>query len=469
MKRIFSALVLLLLCVATFASAQSPHPMLLRSPTINRNAIVFVFAGDLWITGRDGGDARRLTTGAGTETDPVFSPDGNTIAFTADYDGNTDVYVVEAAGGVPRRLTYHPGADAVAGWTVDGRAVLFRSSRESSSFYGRLFTMPLDGSNPTPVPLPMAAEGAYSPDGARLAYVPHFRAFAQWKRYRGGRTTPVWIANLADSSIEKIPRENSNDFNPMWIGNKIYFLSDRSGAVTLYVYDTGSKRVTQAIRNAGLDIKSASAGDGVIVYEQFGSLHTFDTSNGKTKELNVRVAGDLPQVRPRFVKVAGSISNAAISPSGARAVFEARGEILTAPAEKGDIRNLTNNSGAAERDPAWSPDGKFIAYFSDESGEYALHLRQQNGMGDVRKINLGAQPSYFYSPVWSPDSRKIAYTDKRLNLWFVDIDKGAPVKVDTNTFDNPFRVIDPAWSPDSRFIAYTKQLKIGSARSLSIR
>jgi tricorn protease len=451
----------LLLCLAGACFAQTEPPLILRSPTISRDLIAFVFAGDLWVVGREGGDARRLTTGTGIETSPLFSPDGKLIAFTADYEGNADVYLVEATGGVPRRLTYHPGVDTVTGWTPDGKAVLFRSQRDSQTFAPRLFTMPLAGGHPAEVPLPQASEASYSPDGRRLAYVPLLRAFTQWKQYRGGRTTPIWVADLADSRVEKLPRENSNDFNPMWIGDRIYFLSDRDGAVTLYSYDTRTKRVAQALKNNGLDIKSASAGEGVIVYEQFGSLHTLDVGSGQTKTISVRVAGDLPSVRPRFARVAQNLSNASLSPTGARALFEARGEIITVPAEKGDARNLTNTSGVAERDPAWSPDGKWIAYFSDESGEYALHLRRQTGMGEVKKISLGSSPSYYYSPVWSPDSKKLAFTDKRLNLWYVDVERAsaAPVKVDTNTYDNPFRVLDPAWSPDSRFIAYTKQLK----------
>ena len=460
MYRSLLALVLLL-CLGGAALSQTDAPLILRSPSVSRDQIAFVFAGDLWVVGREGGDARRLTTGTGTETTPLFSPDGKLIAFTADYEGNADVYLVEASGGVPRRLTYHPGADSVAGWTPDGSAVLFRSQRDSQTFAPRLFTMPLVGGHPSEIPLPQASEASFSPDGRRLAYVPLLRAFTQWKQYRGGRTTPVWVADLADSRVEKLPRENSNDFNPMWIGDRIYFLSDRDGAVTIYSYDTRTKRVAQALKNTGLDIKSASAGDGVIVYEQFGSLHTLDLSSGQTKDIPVRVAGDLPSVRPRFARVAQNLTNASLSPTGARALFEARGEIITVPAEKGDARNLTNTSGVAERDPAWSPDGKWIAYFSDESGEYALHLRRQTGMGEVKKISLGSAPSYYYSPVWSPDSQKIAFTDKRLNLWYVDVEKASavPVKVDANTYDNPFRVLDPAWSPDSRFIAYTKQLK----------
>jgi tricorn protease len=454
------AFTIFMLCVNVPVLAQAESPLLLRNPSISRAQIAFVSAGDLWIVGREGGDARRLTAGTGIETDPVFSPDGKLIAFTGEYDGNTDVYVVEAAGGVPRRLTYHPGPDLASGWTPDGKSVLFRSQRDSYTFGPRLFTMPLSGGHPVAVPLPQASEGRFSPDGTRIAYVPLMRPFAQWKHYRGGRMTPIWLANLADSSIEKLPRENSNDFNPMWSGDKVYFLSDRNGTVTIFSYDTGSKKVTQVVRNTGLDIKSASVGDGVIAYEQFGSLHTLDLNSGADKQVPIRVAGDVSSVRPRFVRVAGNLRNASISPSGARAVFEARGEIMTVPVEKGDVRNLTNSSGIAERDPAWSPDGKRIAYFSDESGEYALHLRSQSGMGEVLKIDLGNPPSYFYSPVWSPDSKKIAYTDKRLNLWYVDVERRMPaVRIDTNTYDNPFRVMDPAWSPDSRFITYTKQLK----------
>src|SRR5262249_16097497 len=299
-------------------------------------------------------------------------------------------------------------------------------------------------------------EGSYSPDGTRLAYVPLPHAFNAWKHYRGGMAAPVWIANLADSSVEKLPRKDSNDFNPMWVGNKVYFLSDRNGPITLFAYDTATKKVTQLIQNDGLDIKSASAGPGAIVYEQFGSLNLYDLQTGKTQKVNITINADMLAVRPKYEKVANQITKAAISPTGARALFEARGEIITVPAEKGDARNLTNTPGVAERDPAWSPDGKWIAYFSDESGEYALHLRNQSGRGEVKKYKLGPSPSYFYSPVWSPDSKKIAYDDKAATLWYVDIDKGAPVKVDTSRRGRGFNV---SWSPDSRWIAYTKPLE----------
>jgi len=460
MKKPILALLFLLLTVSV-CFGQANNTQLMRSPTLSKTQIVFVYAGDLWIVSRDGGEATRLTTGVGTETDPIFSPDGQTIAFTGEYDGNVDVYTVPATGGVPKRLTFHPGNDRVAGWTPDGKQVLFTSGRQiGTPRTGQLFTIPVDGVFPTAVPLPMAYEGSYSADSTRLAYVPLPRAFQAWKRYRGGQATPIWIANLSDSSVEKVPRTDSNDFNPMWIGSKVYFLSDRSGPITLFAYDTATKKVASVIPNTGLDIKSASAGPEAIVYEQFGSLNLFDLKSGKTKKLNINVTGDMAAVRPKYEKVDTRIANAAISPTGARAIFEARGEILSVPAEKGNARNLTSTPGIAERDPAWSPDGKWIAYFSDESGEYALHLRNQTGMGEVKKINLGNSPSFFYGPTWSPDSKKIAYADKRNNLWYVEIEKGTPVKVDTcprslgggSTFNQ-------TWAPDSRWIAYVKPIE----------
>jgi tricorn protease len=462
MKKV--ALTLAILLSATSIAWAQDDMLLMRTPTLSKTHIVFSYAGDLWTVGRDGGVASRLTTGVGREFNPLFSPDGQWVAFTGDYDGNTDVYVVPASGGVPKRLTYHPGADQLAAWTPDGRQVLFVSSRsDQSGRTAQLFTMPVDGVHPTQVPLPMAYEGSYSPDGSQLAYVPLPRGFQAWKHYRGGMATPVLIANLSDSSVEKVPRTDSNDFNPMWPAEdarKVYFLSDRDGAITIFVYDTASKKVTQAIANNGLDIKSASVSTGggpeAIVYEQFGSLNLFDLKSGKTKKINVTINGDIPSVRAKYEKVGNRILNAALSPTGARALFEARGEILTVPAEKGDVRNLTNTTGVADRDPAWSPDGKWIAYFSDESGEYALHLRQQSGMGEIKKVSLGNPPSFYYAPTWSPDSKKIAFTDKRLNLWYVDLDKGSPVKVDTSRSGRGFNL---SWSPDSRWIAYTKPLE----------
>jgi len=451
MIRLFSALVL-----GAIALHGEPK-LLLQKPTLSATQIVFVYAGDLWVVGREGGTAQRLTAGAGVETHPYFSPDGKEIAFTGEYDGNVDLYRVPVAGGVPQRLTWHPAVDQTAGWTPDGRSILFTSNRESYSRFSQLFTVGRDGGFPSRLPLPMGAEGSYSPDGTRIAYVPLNRAFSMWKRYRGGQTSPIWIARLSDSAIEKIPRENSNDFNPMWVDDRIFFLSDRKGPVAMYVFDTRKKTVTEAVSNSGLDLKSACAGPGAIAYEQFGSIFLYDLKSGKSHAVDIRVTGDLPEVRPRFVRVANRISSAALSPTGVRAVFEARGEILTVPAEKGDIRNLTNTPGVHERSPAWSPDGTRIAYFSDESDEYALHVARQDGSGEVQKIDLGSPPSFFFNPTWSPDSKKISYTDKRLNLWYVDLANGKPVHVFQDTFTGPEQIFESAWSPDSQWLAYTKQ------------
>jgi tricorn protease len=461
-KKIFLVVPVLLAAVAASFAQPGDAPTLFRQPTISKTEIVFSYAGDLWSVGRGGGDARRLTTGVGIETNPYFSPDGSWIAFTGEYDGNVDAYVIPATGGVPKRLTYHPGLDEVSGWTPDGRSVLFSSTRDSSGGFSRLYTFAVEGGGlPAEVPLPMADRGWLSPDGQSIAYEPLSQWQSDWKRYKGGQTQPIWIARLSDSTIEKLPRENSNDKCPMWIGDKIYFLSDRNGGVvSLFAFDTKSKQVEQLVENKGLDIKYASAGAGTIVYEQFGTIYTLEAGSKSAKKVNIRVAGDFSGVRPRYERVGGRIANAAVSPSGVRAVFEARGEILSAPADKGDTRNLTNTTNVMERDPAWSPDGKWIAYLSDESGEYALHLRDQTGMGEVRKIPLGdGSPGFYLSPAWSPDSKKIAYLRHDISLWYVDVEKGTNTRVDKNTFGDFGDVMEPSWSPDGKWIAYARQLE----------
>ena len=442
-------------------------PLLMQSPSLSQTQICFAYGGNIWTVSRSGGEAGRLVAGSGLLSGPVFSPDGSLVAYTGDYDGNQDVYVVPAGGGEPRRLTSHPATDVALGWTPDGKGVLFRSTRSSYSRFERLFTVSVDGGFPTELPLPMGVQGAFSADGKQLAYVPRWNrrlgagdAYIAIKQYRGGLTSPIWIANLTDSRVERIPREDSNDFNPMWSGGKVYFLSDRSGPVTLFSYDLTSREVKQLVTNDGFDLKSASLGPGAIAYEQLGSLYLYDLQQGRSQRVPVALAADMAELRPHFEPLGPKkIDNAGISPSGARAVFEAHGEIFTVPAEKGDIRNLTKTPRAAERYPAWSPDGKWIAYFSDESGEYALCLKEPGGLLPARKIELGMPPSFFYEPVWSPDSKRIAYHDKRLNLWYVELEKPTPVKVDTDRFDNPLHRFDAVWSPDNAWLAYTKQLE----------
>jgi tricorn protease len=448
----------LALCVASFAGAAEEGPLLVHSPTLSKTNIVFVYGGYLWSVPRGGGEARQLTTG-GHEGLPVFSPDGNWIAFSGQYDGNIDAYVIPAEGGEPRRLTWHPAADVVTGWTPDSKKVVFHSAREAFADFDRLYTVPVEGGWPEALPMWRSEAAWFSPDAKRIAYVPNLKWQTSWKRYKGGQTTPIYIVQLSDLKLEKVPRENSNDSNPVWFGDTVYFLSDRNGSVTLFAYDTKAKTVKQIVENKGLDMKSLSAGPDALVYEQFGGIYLFEPSIGSSTKVSVRVSGDLPATRPHYEKVGEKILNAGISPTGARAVFEARGEILSVPAEKGDVRNLTRTTGIVEREPAWSPDGKWIAYFSDESGEYALHLVDQSGFGAVKKIGLGQPPSYFYGPTWSPDSKKIAFTDKRLNFWYVDVEKGTPIKVDTDRFEDPSVGLAVAWSPDSKWLTYSKFLE----------
>lgn len=463
MRRFLLAFAVVLLA-SPVLPAQSDPPLLLRFPTVSKTQIVFNYAGDLWAVTRTGGEAHRLTAGIGIETLPYFSPDGTMIAFTGEYDGNRDVYVVAAAGGVPRRLTYHPADEFVAGWTPDGKKVLFNSWGSSfMHFEDQLYTVPVEGGLPLALPLPIAEDASFSPDGTHIAYVPHPKWQEAWKRYHGGQTTPIWIADLKDSSVVKIPRDNSNDHHPMWIGDTIYFLSDRNGPVSLFAYDTKTKQVSEALHSDGLDFKTASAGPDAIVIEQFGAIKLYDLRTHQARNITIQIDGDIAAVRPHFAKVEPKrIQNFGLSPTGARAVFEVWGEIFTVPTDKGDVRNLTNSPAVADRDPAWSPDGKSIAYFSDESGEYELCIRDQNGIAPVRHINLGNPPSFFYSPTWSPDSKKVAYTDKRLKLWYVDLDNPVPKLVDTDYYWT-FATATTAqtWSPDNKWLAYIRQLPSG--------
>ncbi|HUA64822.1 MAG TPA: PDZ domain-containing protein [Alphaproteobacteria bacterium] len=459
MSRFLIPLFVCLAGAALTAGAKSFEPLLLQSPTLSRTQIAFSYGGEIWIVSRDGGDAQRLVTGSDRLAGPVFSPDGARIAYTGNYSGNEDVYVVSAGGGEPRRLTYHPSDDVAIGWTPDGKNVLFASRRASYADPARFFTMPLRGHPfPTELPLPMATQGSYSPDGTHLAYVPFFQWEPYWRNYHGGQTTPIWIADLSDSSIVKIPRDNSNDKNPMWVGDTIYFLSDRNGPATLFSYDVNSGKITELIHNTGFPIISANAGPGGIVYDQFGSLHLYDFATRAGHEVHVRIAADMPQLEPHFEHVtADMIQDQGISPTGKRAVFEAHGQILTVPADKGDIRNLAPASGVANRSPAWSPDGKSVAWFSDQSGEYELHIGDQLGLKKVRKIPLEKSPSFYYDLTWSPDSQKIAYSDVRQHLWYLNLTNGAPVQVDTDYYYEGHQ-FNARWSPDSCWLTYDRIL-----------
>jgi tricorn protease len=463
MRRIAIACSLFVLALFALPVARAQAPHLLRAPSLSDKQIAFRYADDIWLVSREGGLARRLTSTSNLTDGPFFSPDGNTIAYSAHVDGNTDIYTIPVTGGVPKRITYRPGGNWVMGWTPDGRDLLLQSMQDAVRTYFQLYRVHADGSGlPERLPLPSAFEGSYSPDASHLAYNPWLQWEADsWKRYRGGQTQPIWIIDLKSLDRVKVPRENSNDTHPLWLGDAVYFLSDRNGPVSLFRYDLKSKEVKQLVENHGLDFKTLSGRGDTLAYEQFGAIHLYDIAAGSEHAVNITLDGDLPALVPHIAKIPmDEIQNAAISPTGVRAVFEAHGDIFTVPAEKGDVRNLTNTSNAAEREPAWSSDGKHIAYFSDASGEYKLYIRDQDGLAAPRIIDLGPDPTYYYSPRWSPDSKRIVFSDKRLNLWYVNVDgSGKPIKVDNELRDG----FGPAgfgasFSPDSNWILYARSL-----------
>ncbi len=463
-RGVFSAIIVT--GTALVASVSSAEPTrLLMQPDIHGEQIAFRHGGDLWIASVNGGGARRLTTSEGIETTPRFSPDGSQLAFTGQYDSREDVYIVPVAGGEPVRVTHHPDVDIVRDWSPDGAALLFASGRANPpAFVHRLWTVPVSGGMPEVLPLYMAADGAYSPDGLRLAYVPTSPAFQPWpgggshvgwKHYRGGRTSSIRLVTLSDLSVRDVPRENSNDHFPMWIGETLYFLSDRDHTMNLFAFD--GSNVRRVTNHEDFDIESAGTDGKAIVYEQGGYLHHFNPVTGQSRRIDIEVQGDFPWMRPKLQKVGDAIRNARLSPTGARAVVEARGDIFTVPAEKGDPRNLSKSPAAHDRTPAWSPDGKRIAWFSDATGEYTLMLAEPDGLNAAKSVPV-LENAFFYAPVWSPDSKKIVFTDSYLNLWYMDVEKGKPVKVDTDLFGPP-HPLDPVWSPDSKWIAYSRQLE----------
>ena len=463
LHRLFIAIAILVPIVAVRPAAEVNvrDTRLLHQPATSGTHVAFVYADDLWVARIDGAEVRRLTTDDGIESSPAFSPDGKLIAFTAQYDGNRDVYVVPLEGGVPRRLTWHPGPDEVQGFTADGQRVLFTSARAVfTTRFTQLFTVPLAGGMPEQLQIPNAASGAYSPDGKRIAYNPLAPRFEQWKQYRGGTVSRIWLYDTASHAIEKIPQppDRANDVDAMWIGDVVYFRSDRNGEFNLFSYDSRSREARQLTTHDDFPVLNAAAGGGRIVYEQAGYLHLFDPATKAARKITIGVSSDLRETRERFVKGANWIRSAGISPSGARAVFEFRGEILTVPAEKGDARNLTNTTGAHERSPAWSPDGTRLAYFSDVSGEYELHVAAHDGKGEVARHRLGGA-GFYANLQWSPDSQKLGYTDNSQTLFVLDLKQATPKKVAAAKFYGPFNPISFGWSPDSRWLAYTVNIQ----------
>jgi len=456
----------LLFCFLVFSpktGAQNGHggqTRLLRTPTVSSTQIGFAYANNIWVAPRAGGSARRLTSFQGQTANPHFSPDGRLIAFSGEYAGNFDVYVVPSEGGEPRRLTWHPGADLVEGWTPDGKSILFSSNRATWSPSGapRFWTVPVEGGVEEPMVLPRAYQGKISADGTHVAYRMNNSWDEERRNYRGGQNRPIWIVDLKTYDLVSPPWTDSKDVNPVWVDDSVFFISDRDGVANVWEYQTKSKKLAQITKFTDFDVKSMDSGAGAIVFEQAGYVHELDPKSGKSRIVNIVAAGDFPWMMPNWEDVSNRLSNMAVSPTGKRVVVEARGEIFTIPADKGDVRNLTNSSGSAERDPAWSPDGKFVSYFSDKSGDYKLVIESQDGLTPPREITL-AKPTHYYTPSWSPDSKKILFTDTNLKVWVMDVATEQAKIVGQDPWMVPARTLNPVWSPDSKWVAYSSRLR----------
>jgi len=442
------------------ARAQNGQTRLLRTPTVSATQIAFAYAENIWTVPRSGGSARRITSFQGQTSNPHFSPDGKWIAFSGEYAGNLDVYVVPAEGGEPRRLTWHPGADLVQGWTPDGQSILFSSTRATWTPSGapRFWTVPAVGGVESPMTLPRAYQGKISADGSRIAYRMNNSWDEERRNYRGGQNRPIWIVDLKSYDLVSPPWTDSKDMDPVWSGDSVFFISDRDRVANVWSFDTGAKKLTQITKFTDFDVKTMDSGAGSVVFEQAGYIHELDPKSGKEHVVNITATGDFPWMMPRWEDVTSRMTNMGLSPTGKRAVVEARGEIFTIPAEKGDVRNLTNSSGSAERDPAWSPDGKSVSYFSDKSGEYRLYIEAQDGLTPPREIILG-HPTHYYTASWSPDSKKILFTDTGLRVWVVDVASGQAKVIGNDPWMVPSRTLNPVWSPDSKWVAYSSRLK----------
>ena len=453
----FSLVLICLLPLFSNASLQQ-NTKLLSQPAISDSHIAFIYAEDLWIANHDGSNPIRLTIDEGVESAPIFSPDGKLIAFEAEYDGNTDIYIVSVNGGVPKRLTWHPYYVGVQDFSPDGKKVLFFSQRNThTNRHAQLFEVSIEGGAINQLDVPTAFSGSYSDDGKHIAYSPNYEAFNQWKHYRGGTASRIWIYNVKTHKVEEIskPAGGSNDAKPQWMGDYVYFKSDRNGEFNIFSYHTRTKEIKQLTNFKDFPVLDLSANNGKLIYEQAGQLHLYGLSANTSITLAIKIQTDLLELRPRYVSGKDYVRSGGISPSGARAVVDFRGDIITVPAKKGDNKNLTNTPGVHESYPQWSPDGKFITYFSDVTNEYALHIHS-TVTNKVTKIPLSGAGFYAY-PHWSPDSKKISFIDNGRNLFVADIASKKVVKIaqDERYVPGPYRELFGSWSHDSKWIAYT--------------
>jgi tricorn protease len=435
---------------------------MMRYPDVSATHIAFVYAGDIWVAPKTGGVANRLSSPRGEESFPRFSPDGSLIAFSGDYDGNLDIYVVPISGGIPKRLTHHGAPDRILDWYPDGKAILYATSMTSQKDrFNQFYRVPKDGGLPSQLPVPYGEFGTLSPDGLKLAYTPISTDFRTWKRYRGGMASDIWCFDLVSLAAKNLTRHQANDAQPLWHGTTIYFLSDRDPhkRVNIWAYDTQTNQIRQVTFFKDSDVHFPGLGPDEIVFENDGRLYLLKLATEKYSEVKISVVTDRATLKPRVENVASLIRNASISPTSKRAAFEARGEIFTVPAEHGVVRNLTRSSGVAERFPAWSPDGQWIACFSDHSDEYELTLLPTDGKGEKRTLtSLG--PGFRYQPFWSPDSQKLAFIDKAMKLQIHDVKTKLTTSIDQglSLYHGALTAFTVSWSSDSRWLAYARDL-----------
>jgi tricorn protease len=447
------------LCSAAAATAQV-DARLLRYPDVSATQIAFVYAGDIWVVAKGGGTAQRLSAPRGEEMFPRFSPDGGAIAYSANYDGNLDVYVVAAGGGVPTRVTYHPAADRMVDWYPSGGELLFATSMTSGKDrFNQLYRVPRAGGLPVKLPMPYGEFGAVAADGKTLAYMPTSIDFRTWKRYRGGWTPDIWLFDLEKLTARNLTADVANDAQPMWHGSTLYFLSDRDAAkrANIWALDVATGAARQVTRFEEADVRFPAIGPSDIVFEAAGRLWLLDLASEKVREVEVEVVTDRATLKPRAENVAELIAGVAVSPAGKRAFVEARGDVFSLPAEHGVTMNLTRSSGVAERYPAASPDGKWIAYFSDRTGEYELTVRPADGTGAERTVTaMGA--GFRYRPYWSPDGTKVAFVDQTMAINVCDVASGKVTAIDRGLylFQGGLAGFTFSWSADSRWLAYAR-------------
>jgi len=467
MKKLFVLFALAVVLISTTKTYAQINARMLQNPDVSETHIVFAYAGDLWLVPKEGGTAVKLSSPKGQESFPRFSPDGSQIAFDANYNGNIDIYVIPTMGGLPARITNHGMSDRLIDWYPDGKKLLFASSMNSGKQrFSQFYNVSAKGGLPEKLPIPYGEIASISPDGKKIAYTPMTQAFRTWKRYRGGWAPDIWVFDIEKGTAENITNNPANDDFPMWSGNKIYFLSDRGEEErsNIWSYNLDTKETKQITKFTDYDIHFPSIGPSDIVFEAGGKLYLLGLKDEKYHEVNVKVVTDEITLMPKVENVSKYIQSISISPDGKRALVEARGEVFSVPAENGAVINLTKSSGSAERFPAWSPNGKFAAYWSDKSGEYELILLDLEKPDSEKKLTSYG-PGYKYQLYWSPNSKMLAFVDKAMQIFIYDIDKDKTYKVDkaTSFYEGSLESFKVSWSPDSRWLAYAKDLESRSS------